>query len=91
MMNDVPYQPIDCNYYDLLLERATLRRPCRLELLLPEGPETLEAALIEDVYTESGAEYLRLAGAPNPIRLDAILSVDGLPRPGGCSLAGANP
>jgi Rho-binding antiterminator len=85
-MDDAPYQPIDCNYYDLLLERATLRRPCRIELLLPQGPETLAEAVIEDVYTADGAEYLRLAGSQTPIRLDAIVSVDGLPRPGACGV-----
>jgi Rho-binding antiterminator len=74
-----PYQPIDCNFYDILLERATLRRPARIVYTTPTGPQELEA-LIADVYTQNKEEFMRLHTG-QLIRLDQLITVDGIPLP----------
>jgi Rho-binding antiterminator len=80
-----PYQPIDCNFYDILLERATLRHPARIRYLAGGGPDEV-VALIEDVYTQNKEEFMRLHTG-QLIRLDQLIAVDGVPLPegGSCS------
>jgi hypothetical protein len=68
---DQPYIPIDCERHDELLALATLRRPCTLDNL---------AGVIEDVYADTGVEYLRLRGGPT-VRLDWIRALNGRPFP----------
>lgn len=75
-----PYIPIDCSRHDELLALATLRRPCSLQAALPDGGTAELTGVIEDVYTEAGAEYLRLSGGPI-IRLDWIRALNGRPFP----------
>jgi Rho-binding antiterminator len=77
---DQPYIPIDCERHDELLALATLRRPCTLEVDSAEGARARLEGVIEDVYTETGAEYLRLRGGPT-VRLDRIRTLDGRPFP----------
>jgi len=73
-----PYIPIDCERHDELLALATLRRPCTLGITRLDGISTSLEGIIEDVYTESGAEYLRLRGGA-VARLDEIRTLDGKP------------
>jgi transcriptional antiterminator Rof (Rho-off) len=75
---DQPYIPIDCARHDELLALATLRRPCTLEVELVDSTPANLAGVIEDVYTEAGAEYMRLRGGPT-VRLDRIHSLNGQP------------
>jgi len=77
---DQPYIPIDCERHDELLALATLRRPCMLEVDTTDGARMTLEGVIEDVYTETGAEYLRLRGGPT-VRLDRIRTLDGRPFP----------
>jgi RpiR family carbohydrate utilization transcriptional regulator len=63
---------------DELLALATLRRPCTLEVELVDSTPANLAGVIEDVYTEAGAEYMRLRGGPT-VRLDRIHSLNGQP------------
>lgn len=76
------YQPIACGFYDELGLRMLRGQPCRL--LVAEGSErrTVEAR-IEDLYTEGAAEYVRLSDGAT-VRLDRILRVDDVDRPGAC-------
>lgn len=73
---DRPYIPIDCERHDELLALATLRRPCTLEVERPDGTRESLEGVIEDVYTQTGAEYLRLRGGAT-MRLDQIRALDG--------------
>jgi Rho-binding antiterminator len=75
---DQPYVPINCSRHDELLALASLRRPCTLEVELADGTPASLAGVIEDVYTETGAEYLRLRGGPT-VRLDRIHALNGRP------------
>jgi Rho-binding antiterminator len=75
---DQPYIPIDCSRHDELLALATLRRPCALQAAFPDGGTVDLAGVIEDVYTETGAEYLRLRDGPT-VRLDQIHTLNGRP------------
>jgi Rho-binding antiterminator len=77
---DQPYMPINCERHDELLALATLRRPCTLEVEGSDGTLESLAGVIEDVYTETGAEYLRLRGGPT-MRLDRIRTLNGRPFP----------
>lgn len=75
------YQPISCSFYDELGLRMLRGRPCTL-VVGDDTTETVEA-VIEDVYTEGDAEYVRLDDGRR-IRLDLIQQVDDVTRPGAC-------
>jgi len=73
-----PYSPIDCDLHDQLLALATLRRPCTLDVRLPDGNRSEVKGVIEAVYTETGAAYLRLGNGAT-VRLDRIDALNGRP------------
>ena len=77
------YQPIDCHYYDRLEAWATRRTPCLLVFLDEEGGQQEVSGLIADLYTVNKAEYLRMDNGLT-LRLDRLLSVNGIPVPGQC-------
>jgi len=77
---DQPYIPINCERHDELLALATLRRPCTLDVERPDGTFDNLAGVIEDVYADTGVEYLRLRGGPT-VRLDRIRALNGRPFP----------
>jgi Rho-binding antiterminator len=74
--DDNGYDPVDCSLHDRLEELATLRQPCELEFATDSGQRETARGIIRDVYTEDGAEYVRLADGPT-VRLDRIEAVDG--------------
>lgn len=76
------YTPIACSFYDELGLR--MMRGARCRLVVERGGErhTIEAR-IEDLYTEGAAEYVRLSDGMT-VRLDRILRVDDVERPGAC-------
>ena len=78
-----PYIPVDCIFHDRLLHWAT-RKEMVEALVAENGVEHAVSGIIEDVWTESGAEFLRFAGGPT-FRLDLILSVNGHPSRGGAA------
>lgn len=71
------YHPISCAAHDGLLELATLRRECDLELDEGDGIERVRGIIV-DVFSREGAEYLRLRSGRS-VRLDRLISVDGRP------------
>jgi Rho-binding antiterminator len=75
------YQPIDCDYYDRLEAWATMRTDCVIVFNDDEGKEQQLSAKIEDVYTKDKIEYLK-TDTGLVIRLDALLSVNGIVLPG---------
>jgi Rho-binding antiterminator len=77
------YQPINCDFYDELEARATLRRPCRIEFRNASGQDQTTEAVIKDLYIRSKVEYLLLSTGLE-IRLDHLVSVDGRLLPEAC-------
>jgi transcriptional antiterminator Rof (Rho-off) len=82
MSNSDAYEPVACSFYDELGLRMMRERPCTLVVDEGEQAETIEAVLA-DVFTEGGAEYVRLDDGRR-IRLDRIRRVDDVPRPDAC-------
>jgi Rho-binding antiterminator len=78
-MTDKTYTPIDCNFHDIILDRATRKSLVVLEYHTPEGVLSKEI-LIKDVYTKAGEEFL-LTESGETIRLDLIVRLDGQERP----------
>lgn len=70
------YQPISCDYHDLLEEAALHRKQVELEFEL-EGVPQKERGTIADVYTHQGAEFVKFVAPSGPIeiRLDRIISM----------------
>lgn len=77
------YQPINCDFYDELEARATLRRHCRIEFRDATGQVQTTEAVIKDLYIRSKVEYMLLSTGLE-IRLDRLVSVDGKPLPEAC-------
>jgi Rho-binding antiterminator len=70
------YQPISCEFHDLLEVHATRRKPARIALLDADGAEQLRNAVITDVYAKAGADYLAMSTGET-LRLDQLIEVDG--------------
>ncbi|RPE08217.1 hypothetical protein EGT74_14225 [Chitinophaga lutea] len=77
------YQPIDCNYYDRLEAWATMQTLCVLSFHDEDGHPQEVTARITNLYTLNKAEYLQLDNGL-VLRLDRLLSVNGIPLPGVC-------
>jgi Rho-binding antiterminator len=76
------YQPVSCGFYDELGLRMLRGQACTLVVGDDDTTQTVEA-VIEDIYTEGDAEYVRLDDGRR-IRLDLIQQVDDVTRPGAC-------
>ncbi len=75
-MAEEHYQPISCDYHDLLEEAAMHKKLVELEFDL-EGVTQRETGTIADVYTANGAEFVKFVAPEGPveIRLDHIISM----------------
>jgi transcriptional antiterminator Rof (Rho-off) len=76
------YRPVACSFYDELGLRMMRGRSCTLVVAKGRTSETIEA-VIEDVFTQGEAEYVRLNNG-RCIRLDRIQQVDDVSRPNAC-------
>lgn len=76
-MNPSNYIPVDCNFHDRLLHWATMKERV-VAVVLDEGMEVESRGIIEDVWTESGAEFMRMDNGQT-FRLDHVQSVNGYP------------
>ena len=68
------YIAIDCNFYDVLLENATLKTKVDISYTDEEQNIINVIDRIIDVYTKSKNEYMQLENGAI-IRLDYIISV----------------
>lgn len=77
------YVPIDCGFYDRIEAAAMRRAPVALVL---DGGRAVTARIL-DVGAHGGADWADVDGL-GPVRLDAILALDGVRRPGatGCEV-----
>lgn len=69
------YQPISCDFHDLLEDLATTRRQAQVRFLDDDGAVQHRHAGVSDVYARDGAEYLLLSNGEQ-VRLDRLLAVD---------------
>jgi Rho-binding antiterminator len=76
----LPYQPIDCSFYDRIEAAAVRRAPVVLRHHDVEGSEVETKGRVADVFSRGGAEYMRMAEG-REIRLDRILALDGVAVP----------
>lgn len=73
-MTEEQYEPVSCDYHDQLEAAAMHKTQVELEFDL-EGVPQKESGRVEDVYTTSGAEFIRFASERGllEIRLDHII------------------
>ena len=71
------YIPINCDTYDVLLAKATLRINCNIKYFSKNGDTAQIWARIMDVYTKAKEEFILLDNG-QVLRLDEIESVDGV-------------
>lgn len=76
------YVPVDCGFYDRIEAAAMRRQPVALVL---DGERAVVARIL-DVGARGGADWADVDGL-GPIRLDAILELDGVRRPGAAACA----
>lgn len=74
-MTNEPYQPVSCDYHDLLEAAAMHKNEVELEFEL-EGVPQKERGRVADVYTADGEEFIRFDSPKGQveIRLDHIIS-----------------
>lgn len=74
------YQPISCEFHDLLEDLATTRKPAHIRFSVDEEgayAERFLKAVIVDVYAREGVEYLETREG-RIVRLDRLVEVDGV-------------
>lgn len=71
------YVPIDCEFHDVLEATATTARRVAIEYLDTSGQQQTVQARISDLQAHNGEEHMLLDDGSR-IRLDAIVSVDGV-------------
>jgi Rho-binding antiterminator len=79
---DQAYEPIACALHDRLEAWATTGRSVEIIVRDEHGGERVVVDRLVDVYARGGAEYVR-TGAGEEIRLDRLVSVDGVAFGGG--------
>ncbi len=77
------YEPIDCNFYDLLEAAATLKKNCIIEFFNTEFIEEQVVSRIKNLFTENKVEYMELENGMI-IRLDNIIALNGKKLPNAC-------
>jgi Rho-binding antiterminator len=84
-MNIISYIPIDCNSYDVLLAKATLKTNCKISYTNEDGNVLQTEGIIIDVYTKTKEEFLQLNNGI-VIRLDKLITVDDEQIDKGCDI-----
>ena len=74
-MPNSDYQPISCDFHDLLEVHATKRQPTPVQFRDADGQLQTRVAVITDVYAKEGADYLTLSTGET-LRLDQLVEVD---------------
>lgn len=82
-MPETAYHPVACEVYDELTARAVLRRRCTVTYRGGDGAERRTEDHIADVYTRGREEFVRFRDGL-VVRLDHLLTIDGVPLPGSC-------
>lgn len=83
-MKSKPYQPINCNFYDILEATAVKRKVAKIEYTVGEKTKTIHSKIL-DLYTRESVEYAVLE-QNFVIRLDQLVSVDDEKLEGFCEI-----
>lgn len=78
METSAKYTPISCNFYDYLEAWATKRNLVDIQYRDLEGQVQETSTYIDDLINQKGEEFMVLANGLK-IRLDYLLSVNGIP------------
>lgn len=73
------YVPINCEFHDVLEATATRARRAAIVYVDASGEQATAHARILDLRSKDASEYMHLDDG-QVIRLDAIVSVDGIAR-----------
>lgn len=76
------YQPINCNFYDILEANAVLKKVVLIEYFESGNLKSIDNRIV-DLFIKDKAEYMRLENGLE-IRLDTIYAVDGSILEGAC-------
>ncbi|MGV7210124.1 hypothetical protein ACLB1G_19975 [Oxalobacteraceae bacterium A2-2] len=71
------YEPISCDFHDLLEVHATRRQPTQIAFRDSSGAPQVINAIITDVYARNGADYLTTSTGVT-LRLDQLVEVEGV-------------
>lgn len=82
MKESEKYIPIDCSFYDRIEEAIVLRKVVRLEYWA-DGAAISVLTMLANTRTKAGEEFLILPSGEQ-IRMDRIISLDGVPVPRSC-------
>ncbi|TAG88976.1 MAG: hypothetical protein EAZ20_07495 [Bacteroidetes bacterium] len=72
------YSPIDCNFHDFLLSLATLKKYCKIQYFTETHEFITLNSIIKDVFTTAEKEEFVLLLEDEKIRLDRLVSLDGV-------------
>jgi len=77
-MKTSDYQPISCDFYDILEESATLKKRSIIHFYNTDQQEEQIVSRIKNLFTKEKEEFMELENG-RTIRLDRLISVDGKP------------
>lgn len=77
MAENVPYEPISCDFHDILEATATRKTVARVVFKDMDGIVRQRDARITDLETRADGEYMTLESGES-IRFDRIVSIDGV-------------
>ncbi|MEM8525015.1 MAG: hypothetical protein AAGG68_10245 [Bacteroidota bacterium] len=75
-MKTSDYQPISCDFYDVLEASATLKKKSIIYFYNIDWQEQQIVSRIKNLFTKEKEEFVELASG-EIIRLDHLISVDG--------------
>lgn len=78
------YQPIDCNFYDNFEAAITQRRAVKIEFREVDGSSSRIETRLLDTKTHLTEEFVQFRDG-TWLRLDRVVSVDGIPAGASCS------
>ncbi|MEM6646293.1 MAG: hypothetical protein AAF730_08565 [Bacteroidota bacterium] len=79
------YTPIDCGFYDVLEANAVRRRTIEIVYTHADAEQRITDRIV-DLQAREHGEFMILASGQE-IRLDHLLTVDGIVRPGAVACA----
>ncbi len=72
------YEPISCDFYDVLEEMTVRKKHCRIAYVDRTGTPREMRGIPNDLYSKKGAEFLKFEDG-RVVRLDRILAVNDEP------------
>ncbi|MBZ2209540.1 hypothetical protein [Massilia soli] len=69
------YQPISCEFHDVLEANATLRKPVQIRFRDDGGGVQERLAAVKDIFARDGSEFVALSTGET-VRLDRLIAVD---------------